>query len=144
MLLQKNVYGKLVAKVNNIDTSGFVLKPNLTQRNQNFKKIPDCSGLIEKQTILPKLLTKNKISSISGLATYAALNEVENKTLVVSNVIKKQIMKQKLVKLKRTSLTIIMINIFLLQNLISLQEKFLMQDQYEQTQYERQILTLKY
>ena len=134
MLLQKNVYGKLVAKVNNIDTSGFVLKPNLTQRNQNFKKIPDCSGLIEKQTILPKLLTKNKISSISGLATYAALNEVENKTLVVSNVIKKQIMKQKLVKLKRTSLTIIMINIFLLQNLISLQEKFLMQDQYEQTQ----------
>ena len=134
MLLQKNVYGKLVAKVNNIDTSGFVLKPNLTQRNQNFKKIPDCSGLIEKQTILPKLLTKNKISSISGLATYAALNEVENKTLVVSNVIKKQIMKQKLVKLKRTSLTIIVINIFLLQNLISLQEKFLMQDQYEQTQ----------
>ena len=134
MLLQKNVYGKLVAKVNNIDTSGFVLKPNLTQRNQNFKKIPDCSGLIEKQAILPKLLTKNKISSISGLATYAALNEVENKTLVVSNVIKKQIMKQKLVKLKRTSLTIIMINIFLLQNLISLQEKFLMQDQYEQTQ----------
>ena len=134
MLLQKNVYGKLVAKVNNIDTSGFVLKPNLTQRNQNFKKIPDCSGLIEKQTILPKLLTKNKISSISGLATYAALNEVENKTLVVSNVIKKQIMKQKLMKLKRTSLTIIMINIFLLQNLISLQEKFLMQDQYEQTQ----------
>ena len=137
MLLQKNVYGKLVAKVNNIDTSGFVLKPNLTQINQNFKKIPDCSGLIEKQTILPKLLTKNKISSISGLATYAALNEVENKTLVVSNVIKKQIMKQKLVKLKRTSLTIIMINIFLLQNLISLQEKFLMQDQYEQTQKDR-------
>ena len=33
MLLKKTAYDKLVVKVNNIDTSGFVLKLNVTQWN---------------------------------------------------------------------------------------------------------------
>ena len=34
-VVKKTVYDKLVAKVNNIDTRGFVLKPNMIQINQN-------------------------------------------------------------------------------------------------------------
>ena len=38
MLLKKPVYDELVAKVNNIDTSGFVLKLSMTEINQIQKK----------------------------------------------------------------------------------------------------------
>ena len=34
-VVQKGVYHKLVAKVNNIDTTGFVLKLSMVQINQN-------------------------------------------------------------------------------------------------------------
>ena len=73
---------------------------------------------------------ENKIPSISGLATNSALTAVENKIPNVSNLLKKkkQIMTQKLVKLKRRLLMIIMINILLLQNSIRLQQKCLLQD----------------
>ena len=37
-LLKKTVYDKLVTKVNNINTSGFVLKTNTTQIKQNQKE----------------------------------------------------------------------------------------------------------
>ena len=33
-VVKKTVYDKLIAKVNNIDTSGFILKPNMIQINQ--------------------------------------------------------------------------------------------------------------
>ena len=50
------MYDKLVAKVNNIDTSGFVLKtkydtdkPDLEKKiSDSDKKIPDTSGLVKK------------------------------------------------------------------------------------------------
>ena len=54
------------------------------------------------------------------LATKYVLTAVENIALDVSNVAKKQIMTQKLVKLKRNLLIIIMINMLLLQNLMNL------------------------
>ena len=60
--------------------------------------------------------------SITGLATTIALTAVENK---IPNVGKIPNVTQKLEKLKRKFLIIIMINILLLQNLISLQQKFL-------------------
>ena len=42
MLLTKTVYDKLVAKVNNIDTCGFVLKINYdTDKSDLEKKISD-------------------------------------------------------------------------------------------------------
>ena len=45
MWLKKTVYDKLVAKVNNIDTSDFVLKTNYqTEKTELEKKIPDISN----------------------------------------------------------------------------------------------------
>ena len=61
---------------------------------------------------------ESKIPSISGLATKAALTAVEKKTLNISSLVKKQIITQKLLKLKRNLLIIIMINLLELQSLI--------------------------
>ena len=70
-----------------------------------------------------------KIPSISGLSTNAALNTVENKIPNISSLSKKkQIMIQKLLKLKENLLIIVIINILLLQTLVSFQRMFLMQD----------------
>ena len=87
MLLKKTVYDQLVVKVNNIDTSDFVLKTNYqTNKIELEKKIPDTSRL------------------------------VKYRMLVIS--LRKQTITQKLLKLKINLLTIIMINILLLQSLI--------------------------
>ena len=72
--------------------------------------------------------TEGKVPIISGLATTSALTAVENKILNVSNLVKKQIITQKLLKFKRNLLIMIMLNILLLLSLISFQQKFLMQD----------------
>ena len=57
MLLKKTVYDKLVAKVNSIDTSAFVLKTKYdTDKTELEKKIPDTSGLVKKQITIPKSL----------------------------------------------------------------------------------------
>ena len=46
---KKAVYDKLAAKVNNIDTSSFVLKTKYqTDKAELEKKIPDTSGLVKK------------------------------------------------------------------------------------------------
>ena len=46
--VKKDVYDKLIAKVNNIDTSGFVLKTRYyTDKSQLKNKIPDTSGLFK-------------------------------------------------------------------------------------------------
>ena len=48
-VVKKNVYDKLVAKVNSIDTSRFVLKPKYdTDKTELENKIPDTSGLVKK------------------------------------------------------------------------------------------------
>ena len=50
MLLKKTVYDKLVAKVNNIDRSGFVLKTKYqTDKGELEKKIPDKSCILLKK-----------------------------------------------------------------------------------------------
>ena len=87
MLLKKTVYDKLVAKVNNIDTSDFVLKTKYqTDKTELEKKIPDVSDLVKK-TKLTEL--ENKIPDVSGLATKSALTAVENKIPGVSSLVKK-------------------------------------------------------
>ena len=62
---------------------------------------------------------KGAILSISHLATTGSLTAVENKIPNVSNLVKKLTITQKLTKLKRKLLIRILINILLLQNLIS-------------------------
>ena len=58
ILLKKTVYDKLVAKVNNIDTSNFVLKTKYqTDKTVLEKKIPDVTDFAKK-TKLPELKKK--------------------------------------------------------------------------------------
>ena len=91
------MYHKLAVKVNNIDTSGFVLKNKYDTDKSNLEKkisdadnkIPSTSGLVKKQIIMLITEIENKIPSISGLATTAALTAVENKIPSVSNLVKK-------------------------------------------------------
>ena len=57
MMLLKKLYNKLIAKVDNIDTTGFVLKTKYsTDKTELENKIPDTSGLIKKLIIILKLL----------------------------------------------------------------------------------------
>ena len=62
---------------------------------------------------------KGEIPSITNLAANTALIAVGNKICNVSNLVKKLAIIQKLMKLKKKLLIIIMINTLLLQNLIS-------------------------
>ena len=130
-VVEKAVYDKLVEKVENIDTSWFVLKAICdTDKSELEKKIPGASKHVKKTDYNATISEiEGKIPSISGLATTSVLTVVENKIPdVISLVKKKQIIIQKLVKLKRNLLIIIMINISPLQNLIILQKNFLMKD----------------
>ena len=54
-VVKKTVYDKLVAKVNSIDTSGFVLKTKYdTGKSELENKIPDTGGLVKKQITMLK------------------------------------------------------------------------------------------
>ena len=56
-VVKKAVYNKLVAKVDNIDTSDFVLKTKYnTDKTVLENKVPDTSSLVKKLTIILKLL----------------------------------------------------------------------------------------
>ena len=87
------MYDKLVAKVNNINTSGFVLKTKYdTDKSDLEKKIPNISGLVKKTDYNAKITEiKSKIPSISGLATNSVLTAVENEIPDVGNLFKKNI-----------------------------------------------------
>ena len=86
-VLKKAVYDKLVAKVNNIDTSDFVLKTKYqTDKTELENKIPDVSNLVKKAKLTE---LENKIPDVSSLATKTALTAVENKIPSVSNLVKK-------------------------------------------------------
>ena len=65
---KKTVYDKLVAKENNIDTSGFVLKTKYnTDQSEIENKIPNTSGLVKKLDYTTKITEiENKTPSISG------------------------------------------------------------------------------
>ena len=88
MQLKKTVYNKLVAKVNTIDTSDFVLKIKYNANKTELKnKIPSVSDFF-KEAKLTEL--ENKIPNVNNLATKTALNAVENKIPSVSNLVKKK------------------------------------------------------
>ena len=87
MLLKKTVYDKLVAKVNSIDTSGFVLKTKYdTDKSELENKIPDVTDFVKKAKLTE---LENKIPDVSSLATKTALTAVENKIPSVSSLVKK-------------------------------------------------------
>ena len=84
-VVKKDVYDKLVTKVNNIDTSGFVLKTNYdTDKSELENKIPDTSGLIKKTNYNTRVAEiEGKIPNVSNLATKNELTAVENKIPVL-------------------------------------------------------------
>ena len=77
-VVKKAVYDKLVAKVDNINTSDFVLKTKYnTDKTELENKIPDTSGLVKKTNYNTKITElENKISDISNLATKTAWTTV--------------------------------------------------------------------
>ena len=93
---KKAVYDKLVEKVNNIDTSGFVSK---TKYDELEKKIPDISSFVKKTSYNSKVDTlatktelptvENKINSVNNLITKTGFNakvtEIEDKIPNISN-----------------------------------------------------------
>ena len=91
MLLKKDVYNKLVAKVDNINTSRFVLKTKYdTDKSELENNISDTSGLVKKTNYDPKIADiQGRIPDVTNLATKAALTTVENKITDVSNLVKK-------------------------------------------------------
>ena len=89
-VVKKTVYDKLVAKVNNIDTSDFVLKTNFNTKFTGLEnKIPNTNGLVKKTDYNTKITElENKIPDISNLATKTALTAIENKIPSVGNLVK--------------------------------------------------------
>ena len=81
------MYDKLVAKVNNIDTSRFLLKTKYDADKLKLeKKIPDTNNLVKKSDYNTKVSEiEGKIPSITGLTTTTALTAVENKIPSVNN-----------------------------------------------------------
>ena len=92
----------------------------MTQTKQSWKKNPDTSELVKKADNDAEITElEGKILSIGDLAANAALTAVENRIPNVSNLVKKQIMAQKLLMLKRKLLIMIIINILLLLSLLA-------------------------
>ena len=87
-VVKKTVYDKLVAKVNNTNTSDSVSKTKYqTDKTQLKKKIPDVTDFIKKKK-LNELETK--IPDVSRLATKTALTIIKNKIHHVCSLVKKK------------------------------------------------------
>ena len=81
------MYDKLVAKVDNVGTSDFVLKTKYnTDKTELANKICNVTDFVKK-TKLTEL--ENKIPGICNLATKTALTTVKNKIRSVNNLVKK-------------------------------------------------------
>ena len=86
-VVKKTTYDELVAKVNNIDTSDFVLKTNCnTDKTELEKKIPNVTDFVQEAKFT-KL--ENKIPDINNLGTKTLLTTVENEIPNVSNFVNK-------------------------------------------------------
>ena len=88
-VVKKDLYDKLVTKVNNINTSGFVLETEYdTDKSELENKIPDTSSLVKKTDYNIKINEiEGEIPDISNLATKTALTTVENKIPNVDNLV---------------------------------------------------------
>ena len=98
-VIKKAVYNKLVAKVNNIDTSDFALKTKYqTDKAELEKKILDVSNLVKKTKLTE---SENKTSDVSSLAIKTAITVVENKIPSVSNLVKNTDYNTKITEIKK-------------------------------------------
>ena len=98
-VVKKAVYDKLVARVNSIDTSNFVLKTIYqTDKAELENKIPDVSNLVKKAKLTE---LENKIPDVSGLSTKTALTAIENKIPSVSSLVEKTDYDTKITEIKK-------------------------------------------
>ena len=87
-VVKKDVYDKLVTKVDNTDTSGFALNTKYdTDKSELENNVPDVTDFVKKKKKLTEL--ENKIPDISNLTKKTALNTVENKYLMLIIQLKK-------------------------------------------------------
>ena len=88
-VIKKTEYDKLVGKVNNIDTSGFVLKTKYdTDKSELENKISDTSSLFKKTDYNAKITEIGcKIPNVTNSATKTALITVKNKMSDVSGLV---------------------------------------------------------
>ena len=91
MLLETTVHDKLAAKLNNIDTSAFVLKTKCdADKSELETKFLILSGLLKRQIIILKLVNqKIKYQALGVQQTNSALTAVENKIFDISSLVKK-------------------------------------------------------
>ena len=95
-VVKKTEHNKLVTKVDNIDTTGFVFKTKYDTDKSDLekkisdaeKKIPDASAFVKKTDSSKITEIENKIPSISGLGTNSALSAVENNLPIISSLVK--------------------------------------------------------
>ena len=107
------MYDKFTAKVNNIDTSGFVLKTKYQKdKTELRKKIPDVTDFVKKKKL------ENIIPNVSSLTTKTVLTAFEKIIPNVSSLVKKTNYDTKISELEKKLLIIIRTNILLLQGLI--------------------------
>ena len=88
-VVKKAVYNKLVVKVDNINTNGFVLKTNYNysiDKTELENKIRDISGLVTKAQLN---FVENKIARASDLVTTNDLITIENEIPNTSNIASK-------------------------------------------------------
>ena len=90
-VVKKTVHDKLIAKVNNIDTSGLVKKTDYNTKITEIEdKIPDSNSFVKKTDCDTQITEiEAKIPDICGLATKTALTTVENKIPSISGLVKK-------------------------------------------------------
>ena len=97
-VVKKTVYDKLIAKVNNIDTTRFALKTkydtdksDLEKKSSDAdKKIPYTISLVKKTGLNAKVSElESKIPNITGLPTNSGFATNGNKIPVVSSLMKK-------------------------------------------------------
>ena len=74
----------MLGKVNNIDTSGFVLKTKYdTDKSKLENKIPDTNGLVKETDYNTKITKIEGKISVTNLAIKTALITVEKKYLIL-------------------------------------------------------------
>ena len=103
----------------NVVKNNVVTKTEYNAKIKNIEdKLSDITNLATKITVNAKIHEdKGEIPNIRNLASTTVLTVVETKIPNVSNLVKK--LTQEIMNLKRKLLIMIMMNILLLQNLIS-------------------------
>ena len=115
-----------LSKLSDVVKNDVVKKDKYNDKIKNIEdKVADITNLATKTTLSAKINeVKGEIPNITILPTISALT-AENEIRSTSNLVKMLTVTQKLMNLKKKLPIIVMMNVLLLQNLISLRQQFL-------------------